>query len=93
CFLIALSGGRIIGMARAVSDRTSDAYLQDVTVAAGRRGKGLGSEIVQRIVARLHEDGLQWIGLIAERGSHPFYERLGFQVMPASLPMLRKEAS
>ena len=32
CFLVAMEGGEIIGMGRAISDRTSDAYIQDVTV-------------------------------------------------------------
>jgi len=89
CFLVAHQGARIIGMGRAVSDGASDAYLQDVTVMDSFRGKGIGTRIVETLIGRLERDGIQWIGLIAEKGSHPFYERLGFSVMKNALPMLR----
>ncbi len=88
CFLIAETGGQIIGMGRAISDRVSDAYIQDVTVAPAFRSQGIGTEIIQKIVQRLEQDGLKWIGLIAERNSQPFYEPLGFKIMPDATPML-----
>jgi aralkylamine N-acetyltransferase len=90
CFLVAVSEDRIVGMGRAISDRISDAYIQDVAVLEPFRGAGIGTRIVSLLVERLHSDGLDWIGLIAERSSHPFYERLGFRRMPDSLPMLMK---
>lgn len=90
CFLAVFLDGDLIGMGRAISDRTSDAYIQDVVVKASFRGGGIGSGIVRRIVDRLHGDGLFWIGLIAEGGSHPFYKQLGFSMMEHALPMLSK---
>jgi ribosomal protein S18 acetylase RimI-like enzyme len=90
CFLVALEDDRIIGMGRAISDRASDAYIQDVTVANTFRGRGIGSEIIKQLISRLHTDGLGWIGLIAEKNSRAFYERLGFDPMPDATPMLRK---
>jgi len=89
CFAVARHGGRIIGMGRAVSDGVSDAYLQDVTVMDAFRGQGIGTKILESLIARLERDGIYWIGLIAERASHPFYERLGFSVMENALPMLK----
>jgi len=89
CFLIARHEGGIIGMGRAVSDGASDAYLQDVTVMDSFRGKGIGTRIIETLIGRLERDGIHWIGLIAERGSHPFYERLGFSIMERATPMLR----
>lgn len=88
CFMIATDRDKIIGMGRAISDRASDAYVQDVTVANAYRGKGVGSRIIKELVARLQKDSLGWIGLIAERGSHGFYSRLGFEKMLDSVPML-----
>jgi spermidine synthase len=90
CFLAVFLDGDLIGMGRAISDGTSDAYIQDVAVRPAFRGRGIGSGIVRRIVDRLHGDGLFWIGLIAERDSHPFYERLGFSPMEHAAPMLLK---
>jgi len=90
CFLLVFEGERLVGMGRAISDRISDAYIQDVKVILSHRGRGIGTIIIDKIIERLHTDGLGWIGLIAEKDSHRFYERLGFQVMPASKPMLLK---
>ena len=89
CFVVARREGLIIGMGRALSDRASDAYIQDVTVLDAFRGRGVGTGIVRELIRRLEEDGIHWIGLIAERGSHPFYERLGFSVMDGAAPLLR----
>jgi len=90
CFLAAIEDGEIVGMGRAISDRASDAYIQDVTVHPSHRGQGTGTNILKKIVARLHADGLRWIGLIAEKGSSKFYHHLGFNEMADATPMLFK---
>ena len=90
CFMVVTSGSGIVGMGRAMSDGVSDAYIQDVTVQKTFRGRGIGTRIIEKLVKRLHQDGLGWIGLIAEKNSCRFYERLGFNKMPDSVPMLRK---
>ena len=92
CFLLVTKAGDTIGMGRALSDGTSDAYIQDVTVKKPFRGQGIGTQIIRKLVERLNADGLEWIGLIAERNSHAFYERLGFNKMPKSVPMLKMKA-
>ncbi len=89
CFVIASIEVQIVGMGRAISDGTSDAYLQDVTVKQDYRRRKIGKKIVKALVSRLHRDGLEWIGLIAERGSGDFYKQLGFKEMPDSAPMLK----
>jgi ribosomal protein S18 acetylase RimI-like enzyme len=91
CFMIVTRGIEIIGMGRALSDGASDAYIQDVTVKKTYRSQGIGTRIIEKLVERLHQDGLDWIGLIAEKNSYPFYERLGFKKMPNSVPMLKKD--
>lgn len=88
CFLLVMQDGESIGMGRAISDGASDAYIQDVTVKKEYRGQGIGKQIVRMLVERLNADGLDWIGLIAENDSYPFYEPLGFTKMPNSVPML-----
>lgn len=90
-FIIASMDDQIIGMGRAISDGASDSYLQDITVKESHRGNGIGSRIIELLVKRLNRDGLKWIGLIAERGSHGFYQRLGFNKMPDSIPMLKND--
>lgn len=90
CFLVARQTDTIVAMGRAISDRVSDAYIQDVTVDPSFRGQGIGSRMVATLVARLEADGIGWIGLIAERKTHPFYQPLGFAPMADALPMLKK---
>lgn len=88
CFLVASVGDEIVAMGRCISDGVSDAYIQDVAVKKSHRGKGIGTRIINELTARLHKEGMQWIGLIAERGSAGFYNRLGFKKMPDSVPMI-----
>ena len=91
CFMIVTSGSEIVGMGRAISDGASDAYIQDVTVNKTYRSRGIGTRVIEKLVERLHQDGLGWIGLIAEKNSYQFYEQLGFKKMPNSVPMLKKD--
>jgi spermidine synthase len=91
CFMIVTKDNETIGMGRALSDGVSDAYIQDVTVKKPHRGQGIGTQIIKKLVERLNADGLEWIGLIAEKNSHKFYRRLGFEKMPNSVPMLKTE--
>ena len=91
CFIVALDKGRIVGMGRAISDRVSDAYIQDVAVLKEYRGQGLGSKIVRGLKDRLKSDGVKWVGLIAQDGSHAFYEPLGFKLIKRGQPMMLKD--
>ena len=87
--MVAMEDEVIVGMGRAISDRGSDSYIQDFTVINSYRGKGIGAEILQRIMARLEKDGIKWIGLIAEGNSDDYYSHFGFKKMPDSMPMLK----
>lgn len=91
CFMVAVKSGDIVGMGRAISDGASDAYIQDVTVKKEFRGQGIGSEIIKHIIQTLKKDKIGWIGLIAEKGSAGFYEKLDFNPMDNSCPMVRLE--
>lgn len=87
-FMIAETDSEIVAMGRVISDGASDAYIQDLAVKNGWRGKGIGAGIVERLVARLRGEGICWIGLVAEKGSLEFYTRLGFKKMADSEPMI-----
>jgi len=88
CFVIAATGTTVLGIGRAISDGVSDAYIQDVTVRKEYRNRGVGGGILRTLLNRLHNDGIPWIGLIAEPGSSNLYLRAGFHEMPGSIPML-----
>ncbi|MBN1547327.1 MAG: GNAT family N-acetyltransferase [Syntrophaceae bacterium] len=91
CFLVVIEEGRVIGMGRAISDRAHDAYIQDLTVHPDYRNRGIGHEILKRLIARLRGEGIDWIGLIAGRNTHTFYRPMGFDDMDDSTPMLLKK--
>ena len=90
CFAVAERGGSIVGMARAVSDGVSDAYIQDVAVLPAERGRGTGQLLVGAVLERLKRDGIGWVALIAQGNSEPFYRKLGFRTLKNAAPMLGK---
>jgi ribosomal protein S18 acetylase RimI-like enzyme len=89
CFMVARSlEGRIIGMARVISDGYSDAYIQDVVVLDAYRGKGIGRELVRRLTQFCIARKIAWIGLVAEPGTQGLYEELGYGPLIGYQPML-----
>ena len=89
CFVVARNRAReIVGMGRAISDGVSDAYIQDVVVLKGWRGRGIGGGIIKRLTQGLVEHEIGWIGLVAEPGTRRFYERLGYGHLRGFEPML-----
>ncbi len=90
CFVLAMDGDTPVGMGRALSDGVSDAYIQDVTVARDWRGQGIAGGIVETLIERLRMDGIDWIGLVSERGTHELYKNFGFDEIPESKALLLK---
>jgi ribosomal protein S18 acetylase RimI-like enzyme len=90
-FLVAQDEETVIGMGRALSDRVSDAYIQDITVHTTWRSRGIAKTIVQTLTKKLNHEGIHWIGLIAERGTRDLYRGLGFEEMPDAAPLLKKD--
>lgn len=89
CFMVARSlNGRIIGMARVISDGHSDAYIQDVVVLKSHRGQGVGKELVRRLTQFCVAQKIAWIGLVAEPGTQGLYEELGYGPLVGYQPML-----
>jgi len=69
-------GDRQMGFARVVSDDDVFAYLADVYVEAGVRGRGLGVELVREAVDLGPHAHLRW--LLHTKDAHELYERFGF---------------
>lgn len=72
---IAWDGDRVVGTARALSDGVGNAYVVDVWTQSAYRGRGIGSELMSRLVAAL--DG-QHVYLFTD-DAVAFYEKLGFR--------------
>ena len=69
-------GDRQIGFCRAFTDGLALAYLADVYVLEGYRGRGLGEELVREMVDNGPYAGIKWS--LHTTDMHPLYRKLGF---------------
>lgn len=71
-------GGRLVGLARVVSDGATIAYLQDVLVHPEEQGSGLGQRLVTEVMAPFEQVRQKVLLTDDEPGQRAFYESLGF---------------
>ena len=69
--------GRQIGFARVVTDRATFAYLCDVYILEEYQGHGLGTRLMETVMAHPDLQGLRRL-LLATRSAHSLYEKSGF---------------
>ena len=75
-------GERLVGFLAVVSNGATDAYIQDVIVHPDYQRKGVGTELMNRAIARLKSDQIYMISVIyGEESLRPFYEKFGFTTM------------
>ena len=79
-----------VGLARVITDRATYAYLCDVLIFDGYRGRGLGVWLVETIAAHPDLQGLRRWSL-ATRDAHGLYEKIGFT--PVAFPNSYMERS
>ncbi|WP_454049540.1 GNAT family N-acetyltransferase [Cellulomonas sp. Marseille-Q8402] len=71
-------GGRQVAYGRVVTDEVTFAWLADVVVDPGHRGRGLARLLVEGVLADLEPLGLTRIALKASSEAHGLYEQLGW---------------
>ena len=76
CFGI-LKQGQQVGFARVISDKATFAYLADVYVLDGHRGRGLSKRLMTTILAHPDLQGLRRF-LLATQDAHGLYRQFGF---------------
>jgi GNAT superfamily N-acetyltransferase len=81
CFVF--DGGRLVGVGRVLGDGVDSAYLCDVAILPSHQGRGLGREIVSRLVGLAR--GHRKIILYAVPGKEAFYARFGFKPMTTAM--------
>ena len=79
-----LQDDAVVGMARVIGDGGMTFYLQDVIVHPDHQGRGLGAQLMDRIMAYLRAHAVPGavVGLMAAAGKEGFYERYGFTRRP-----------
>lgn len=75
------NGDHLIGYIDSVSNEVTDAYIQDLMVHPLYQGKGIGTELLNRMIAVLKERGIYMISVIYDYKLKSFYCRFGFYDM------------
>jgi ribosomal protein S18 acetylase RimI-like enzyme len=86
--VFAYDAGLLVGAGRALADGRD--YLCDIAVHPSHQGRGLGKEIVARLVRR--SSSHRKIILYAVPGKQPFYERFGFRRMTTAMAIFEDPA-
>lgn len=80
---LAREDGRLAAAGRAVADGVDCAYLCDIAVHPSWQGRGLGRQVIERLVAA--SSGHRKIILYAVPGKEDFYRRFGFRRMRTAM--------
>jgi len=81
--VLARDGERVVGFVTAISDGVLSASIPLLEVLPDYQGRGIGTELMRRILARL--DGLTMVDLSCDAPLEPFYARLGFQTLDRAM--------
>lgn len=73
----AYDGTRMLGFARMVTDRATFGWIADVVVLPGCRRCGIGTALIDAVMARAASYGLRRI-MLATADAHGLYRRFGF---------------
>lgn len=84
-------GARQVAFARAVTDLSTFAYLTDVIVGDEAQRRGIGTWMIEEILAHPDLQGLRRFSLLT-RDAQALYERFGFSTRMATSTYMEKTA-
>src|SRR5574339_440141 len=87
CFVY--DAGKLIAVGRALADGFDAAYICDIAVHPDYQGRGIGKQIVLKLVEFSKEH--RKIILYAAPGKDTFYLRLGFKRMATALAIFKNQ--
>jgi GNAT superfamily N-acetyltransferase len=87
--VVAWEGEAVVGFGRALCDDVSNGYLSMIVVAPHKRRRGIGREIIRRLIEP-GGDAITWV-LRAGHDSGPFWEKLGFVHSEIAMERTRQE--
>jgi GNAT superfamily N-acetyltransferase len=85
-FVMAYNGDQLVGCGRVVTDGVMHAMIYEMIVDPSYQGKGIGSVILEKLVAKCKAMGIRDIQLFAAKGKAPFYRKHGFVERPVDAP-------
>ena len=84
--IAAIYNGELIAMGRLLGDAAIYWYINDVYVLNQYQGKGIGREIMSRLLTHVRQNSLPGtevsVCLMCAKGKEGFYEKLGFRRRP-----------
>ena len=81
CHIAAYEKEKLIGYIDCISNGVTDAYIQDLMVHPDHQRRGIGTMLMDRMIAKLKEKHIYMISVIYDESLKPFYERFGFYPM------------
>lgn len=83
-------GGRMVGLARVITDRATFAYLSDLFVLEAYRGRGLAHWMLEVIHVHPELQGLRW-WLLATRDAHALYRKAGYTALESPEKLMERK--
>ena len=84
--LSAYDDDRLIGFGRIICDGVVHALILDMIVHPDYQGEGVGTELLDKLVAHCREYRIRDIQLFCAKGKKDFYLKGGFSVRPSDGP-------
>ena len=80
--VVATAGEKTVGMGRIIGDGAIFFYIQDIAVLPQHQGRGVGTMIMEALMAYLdeHAPAKSFVRLFAATGKEAFYERYHFAI-------------
>jgi len=85
----ARDGDRLVGIGRVVSDGVLQALICDLIVLPEYQGRGIGTEILTRLLRKCADHDILMVTLFAAKDKGGFYKPFGFEERPQDAPGMR----
>lgn len=89
----AYEGDQLVGFGRLLCDGVMHAMIFDLIVHPRHQRKGIGAEVLRRLVAACDAAGIRDIQLFSAEGKVPFYLKRGFSLRPETSPGMERRRS
>ena len=84
--LSAYDNDDLVGFGRVISDGVLYALICDLIVKPTYQEQGIGSQILEKLIEKCHQERMRVIWLFSARGTRSFYEKFGFRKRPVDAP-------
>jgi ribosomal protein S18 acetylase RimI-like enzyme len=77
---------KFVGFGRVISDGVHHALIVDLIIHPDYQGKGLGSQLLERLIEKCNIHDIRDVQLFAAKDKFGFYEGFGFEKRPVNAP-------